>query len=70
MDYLKQPIDQLREDLDTLNRDWMNLEGSDLSAAQCYHLETSPPHILFNMNCPESLREKLKAILHKYFPET
>ncbi len=69
MDYLKLPIDQLREDLDELNREWMNIEGSNLSAVQCYHLETNPPHFLFNSNCPDALRQKLEFILHKYFPE-
>jgi hypothetical protein len=29
MDFLKQPIDQLCEDLDALNQDWRNIEGSD-----------------------------------------
>jgi hypothetical protein len=69
MDYLKLPIDQLRDDLDELNREWMNIEGSNLSAVQCYHLETNPPHFLFNTNCPDTLRQKLEFILHKYFPE-
>ncbi len=69
MDYLKLPIDQLRDDLDELNREWMNIEGNSLSAVQCYHLETNPPHFLFNANCPETLRQKLEFILHKYFPE-
>jgi hypothetical protein len=69
MDFLKQPIDQLREDLDILNRDWMDIEGSNLSANQCYHLETNPPHFLFNLNCPETLQQKLKSILDKYFPK-
>ena len=69
MDLFKQPFDQLREDLDTLNREWKDLEGSKLSANQCYHLETDPPHFLFNLNCPQTLQQKLKDILHKYFPQ-
>jgi hypothetical protein len=69
MDYLKLPLDQLRDDLDKLNRDWMNIEGSNLSAVQCYHFETNPPHFLFNTNCPDLLRQRLITILHKYFPE-
>jgi hypothetical protein len=69
MDFLKQPIDQLREDLDILNREWMDIHGSKLSANQCYHLETNPPHFLFNLNCPEALQQKLNGILDKYFPK-
>jgi hypothetical protein len=68
MDYLKLPIDQLREDLDDLNREWMTINGTDLSAVQCYHLETNPPHFLFNLNCPEGLRQKLRDLLEKHFP--
>jgi hypothetical protein len=50
MDYLKLPIDQLRDDSDQLNRDWMNIEGANLSASQCYHLETNPPHFSIHRN--------------------
>jgi hypothetical protein len=69
MDFLQQPIDQLREDLDTLNREWRDIEDSQLSASQCYHFETDPPHFLFNLNCPEALKQRLKEILQRYFPK-
>jgi hypothetical protein len=68
MDILKQSIDSLREELDALNRDWRDLEGTELSASQCYHFETDPPHFLYNLNCPDGLRQKLEALLHKHFP--
>jgi hypothetical protein len=70
MDYLKQPIDQLRSDLDDLNREWRDLENTELSASQCYHFETDPPHFLFNTNCPDGLRNKLNELLNKYFPKS
>ncbi len=69
MDYLKLPIDRLRDELDEVNRDWLKIEGTNLSGIQCYHLETNPPHLLFNTNCPELLRSKLTSILNKYFPD-
>lgn len=68
MDILKQPIDHLKNDLDALNREWKDIEGSNLSAKQCYHFETDPPHFLYNLNCPDSLRQKLKGLIDKYFP--
>lgn len=68
MDYLKQRIDQLRDDLDTINREWRDIKASNLSASQCYHFETDPPHFLFNLNCPDALKKKLNEILYKYFP--
>jgi hypothetical protein len=69
MDLLKHPIDHLRDDLDLLNKEWRDIEGSPLSANQCYHFETDPPHFLFNMNCPDNLRHELYDLLLKYFPE-
>jgi hypothetical protein len=67
MDYLKLPIDQLRDDLDRLNRELMNIEGSNLSLVHCYHPGAKPPYFLFNTNCPATLRQKLEFILHKIF---
>jgi hypothetical protein len=69
MDLFKTPIDSLRDDLDHLNKEWRDIEGSPLSASQCYHFETDPPHFLFNVNCPESLRKMLNMLLIKHFPE-
>ncbi len=69
MDYLRQPIDQLRTDLDEINRKWRDMENSELSASQCYHFETDPPHFLFNLNCPDDLKSKLNELLNKYFPK-
>ena len=69
MDLLKHPIDSLRDDLDLLNKEWRNIEGTPLSANQCYHFETDPPHFLFNLNCPDNLRRELNDLLLKYFPE-
>jgi hypothetical protein len=69
MDLLKKPIDELRDELDQLNRDWRDIPGSELSASQCYHFENDPPHFLYNLNCPDNLRQKLSEILRKYFPD-
>jgi hypothetical protein len=69
MDLLKQPLDSLRDDLDLLNKEWRDLKDCKLSANQCYHFETDPPHFLFNLNCPDTLRQKLQILLSKHFPE-
>ena len=69
MDLLKHPMDSLRDDLDILNKEWRNIEGTPLSASQCYHFETDPPHFLFNLNCPDNLRQELNDLLSKHFPE-
>jgi hypothetical protein len=69
MDLLKQPLDDLRDDLDQLNKEWRDIEGSQLSASQCYHFESDPPHFLFNLNCPDALRKKLEGLIFKHFPD-
>jgi hypothetical protein len=69
MDLFKHPIDSLRDDLDLLNKEWRHIEGTPLSATQCYHFETDPPHFLFNLNCPDNLRQELNDLLLKHFPE-
>ena len=69
MDLFKRRLDALRDDLDLLNKEWRDIEGSSLSASQCYHFETDPPHFLFNENCPEALRQQLNKLLLKHFPE-
>jgi hypothetical protein len=69
MDLFKHRIDRLRDDLDLLNKEWRDIKGSSLSANQCYHLETDPPHFLFNLNCPDNLRQELNDLLFKHFPE-
>jgi hypothetical protein len=40
-----------------------------MKPSQCYTFSLNPPHVLFNTNCPDSLREKVPAILLKYFKE-
>ena len=70
MDLLKRRIDALMDDLDQLNKEWRDIEGSPLSASQCYHFESDPPHFLFNVNCPDTLRQLLNNLLAKHFPET
>jgi hypothetical protein len=70
MDLLNRPLDSLRDDLDQLNKDWRDIEGNPLSANQCYHFESDPPHFLFNLNCPDNLRQELNSLLLKHFPGT
>jgi len=59
-------LNQIRAELSKLEDDPINIDGVSLKPSQCYHLETDPAHVLFNTNCPESLKEKVMAILDKY----
>ena len=60
---------RLREELHALDNETIEIEGKPFRPSQCYRFETDPAHILFNTNCPESLREKVQSILSKYTRE-
>jgi hypothetical protein len=46
----------------------VDVSGERLKPSQCYHFDNNPPHLLFNTNCPHSLKDKIKAIITKYIP--
>lgn len=60
---------QVQAELAKLDHELVEIDGKQLKPSQCYHLETDPAHVLFNTNCPESLKEKIQAILFKYIPD-
>jgi hypothetical protein len=68
MAVLKNTIEQIKEELDIIDQEWVDVPGGKIEAGQCYHFESDPPHLLFNLNCPESLQKKLKDIISKYLP--
>jgi hypothetical protein len=60
------PLDQMNAELQALDQEKFDLMDSSLKPSQCYHFGTEPAHLLFNTNCPDSLRKKVKAIMAKY----
>jgi hypothetical protein len=54
--------------LDALDKEMVFIDGNLMKPSQCYHIDVEPPHVLFNTNCPDSLREKINDILRKHFP--
>jgi len=62
----KHALDQLQEELLQLDSTLIDIEGRQLRPSQCYRFETDPVHVMFNTNCPESLKTKVEAILTKY----
>ena len=58
--------EQFLAELAALDEETVNVAGKELKPSQCYHLGVEPAHILFNTNCPESLKRRLKALLVKY----
>ena len=64
---IEEPIlSKIKEELATLDRDSIPVNGKNLKASQCYHFGTNPLHVLFNTNCPKSLKEKIQSIIAKY----
>jgi hypothetical protein len=56
-------------ELKELDKESVEFDGIRMKPSQCYTLSLNPPHILFNTNCPDSLREKVLEIFRKYFKE-
>lgn len=58
----------LVDELNELDSEMVEVDGNQLKPSQCYHFETDPVHLLFNTNCPETLKEKVNAIIAKHLP--
>ncbi len=61
---------RVQEELSRLDGETIEVDGVHLKPSQCYRLGTSPAHVLFNMNCPDSLKARVEAILQKYTHES
>jgi hypothetical protein len=61
-------IEKVRAELDELDKSPVEIDGIKLKPSQCYHFNLDPVHVLFNTNCPDTLKQKVEAILSKYLP--
>jgi hypothetical protein len=59
-------FNEIQQELEDLEKEKVEVEGKLISPGKCYHLGIDPPHILFNTNCPDKLKERITAILSKY----
>ena len=59
-------IEKLKEELRSLDNEDVEIEGQPMKPSQCYRMELDPVHVMFNTNCPASLKEKIQVILAKY----
>jgi len=62
----KEKASLIQQDLDELEGELVLLNGKYIKPSQCYRFIGSPPHVLYNTNCPEHLMERIEAILLKY----
>ena len=65
----RQRLIQVQNELRALDKHNIEVDGKQLKPSQCYRVGVSPAHILFNTNCPDSVKQKVQAILSKYTTE-
>lgn len=56
----------LLQELEEMDRQPVTVEGVAMKPSQCYHIGAEPPHILFNTNCPQELKDRVNRLLLKY----
>jgi hypothetical protein len=66
---MERNIEILVNELKDLDRELVEVDGVRLKPSQCYHFETDPAHILFNLNCPEALKERIQGLMTKWLPD-
>jgi hypothetical protein len=59
-------LQKIKEELDALEKYPVIVNGRELKPSQCYHIDANPMHVLFNTNCPDSLRDRINSIISKH----
>jgi len=69
MEYLSNKLDNIiKQELAQLDQEMIEIDDIKLKPSECYHFSTNPVHLLFNTNCPQSLKDKISGIVKKYHP--
>ena len=66
---MEKNLDILVSELNELDNEVVEIDGTVLKPSQCYHFETDPVHLLFNTNCPDTLKQRVNAIIAKHLPD-
>ena len=61
-------LQKIMGELEELDKDFIDADGVLLKPSQCYYLEMNPFHILYNTNCPDSLKKRIETIVSLYMP--
>lgn len=59
-------LEMVKAELMQLDKENVLVDGKELKPSNCYYFGSNPLHVLYNTNCPESLKEKIETILEKY----
>ena len=57
---------RLRHELEDLDKEYVEIEGKKLKPSQCFRITNNSLRVIYNTNCPDSLKEKVESILIKY----
>ena len=58
--------DAIKGAMEALGNNTITVDGVETQANRCYYFSLNPPHVLFNDNCPESLKESILSIFSYY----
>jgi hypothetical protein len=59
--------DKILAELRYLDKELIEVDKNiRMRPSQCYRFSFDPVYLLFNTNCPDSLREKVVSIFNKY----
>jgi hypothetical protein len=61
-------IANIKAELDELDNYRIDVHGKRFIASQCYRFFVNPVVVLFNSNCPESIKQKVQSIVSRYIP--
>ncbi len=59
-------VQNLTKALQELDQEMVDLDGRQLKPSACYRVNLDPLHILFNTNCPDTLKEKVEALMNEH----
>lgn len=65
---IEKEYQDLVKELQELDKETIQIDGGVLIASQCYRFETDPVHMMYNTNCPDSLKQRIESILIRYLP--
>ena len=51
--------------MEKLDQETVEMDGIRLEACKCYHYSLNPVHVLFNDNCPDSLKQNIRQIFEE-----
>jgi hypothetical protein len=66
MNVSKENVEKLQEELLKLDTTNVVVNGKFIKPSSCYYLGSQPLHVLYNTNCPDTLKEIIDDIITKY----